>query len=117
MRIMIPVLEDRGKESRISSHFGRASYFALYNSGTDKLEIIKIEKTGSEGRSRLAEDLLKYNPDIVFVIEMGPRAVNIFEANGIRVETGNYETVGEILKNRDNLKKLEESCKEGRHGE
>ena len=41
MRILIPVLENRGKESRVSPHFGRAPYFALYDSETEKLEIIE----------------------------------------------------------------------------
>ncbi len=116
MKILIPVLENRGKESRVSPHFGRAPYFALYDSETDRLEIIETMKEGSGGRSRLAEDMLKYKPDVVFAAGMGPRAVDLFRLNNIRIETGEYDTVEDIIKNKDKLKELEESCKEARHG-
>lgn len=115
MRILIPVLDDRGKESRVSPHFGRAPYFALYDSVTDGLEIIETMKEGSGGKSRLAEDMLKYKPDVVFAAGMGPRAVNLFRSNNIRIETGEYDTVEDIIKNKDKLRELEESCKEGKH--
>lgn len=114
MKIIIPVVESKGRKSRISSHFGRAPYFALYNSEINRLEIIEITKEGFGGRSRLAEDVLKYKPDVVFVVGMGPRAVDLLRSKGVRIETGNYETVGDIIENKDKLKELEEACKESR---
>ena len=115
MRILIPVLENRGKQSRVSPHFGRASYFALYDSETDRLEIIETMKEGFGGKSRLAEDMLKYKPDVVFALGMGPRAVDLLRSNNIKIETGDYDTVDDIIKNKDKLKELEEACKESRH--
>lgn len=114
MKILIPILENRGRESRVSSHFGRAPYFALYNSETDKLEIIENKSEHFGGGGRPAEIMLKYKPDVVFAIEMGPRAVNLIRSKGIRIETGNYNIVEDIIKNKDKLKKLEEACKESR---
>jgi len=116
MRILIPVLENRGKQSRVSSHFGRAPYFALYDSKTDRLEIIETMKEGFGGKSRLAEDMLKYKPDVVFALGMGPRAINLFRSNDVMIETGEYDTVEDIIKNKNKLKELEEACKEARHG-
>ena len=116
MRILVPVLENKGKESRVSPHFGRAPYFALYNSETDNLEIIETMKEGSSGKSRLAEDMLKYKPDVVFAVGMGPRAVDLFRSNDVEIETGEYDTVEDIIKNKDKLKELEEACKEGKKG-
>jgi len=115
MRILIPILENRGKESRVSPHFGRAPYFALYDSETDKLEIIENKSEHFGGFGRPAENILKYKPDVVFALDMGPRAVDLLRSNNIRIETGNYETVEEILDNKDKLKELEEACKESRH--
>ena len=59
--------------------------------------------------------MLKYKPDVVFALDMGPRAVDLLRSNNVRIETGNYETVEEILDNKDRLKELEEACKESRH--
>ena len=114
MRIIIPVVENKGEKSRISSHFGRALYFALYNSENNRLKIIKIKKEGFGGRSRLADDILKYKPNVIFALGMGPRAVNLLKSKGVRIETGDYETVDDIIKNKDKLKEMEEACKESR---
>ena len=115
MRILIPVAENKNEDSRISWHFGRAPYFALYDSETDKLEIIETKKEGFGGKSRLAEDMLNYEPDVVFAIGMGPRAVDLLKSRGVRIETGNYNTVKEIIENKDKLKELEEACREHKH--
>ncbi|MDI6826726.1 MAG: NifB/NifX family molybdenum-iron cluster-binding protein [Candidatus Aenigmarchaeota archaeon] len=115
MRILIPVLENRGKESRVSPHFGRTPYFALYDSETDQLEIIENKSEHFGGFGRPAENMLKYKPDVVFALGMGPRAVNLLRSNNIRIETGDYETVKEIIENKDRLRELEEACKESGH--
>ena len=114
MKIIIPVLENKGKESKVSSHFGRAPYFAVYDSEKDRIEIRETMKEGSGGKSRLAEDLLKYKPDVVFAVGMGPRAVDLFRSNNVKIESGDYDTIEDIIKNKDKLKELEEACKEGK---
>ena len=116
MKILIPVLENRGKESRVSPHFGRAPYFAFYDSETDKLEIIENKSEHFGGMGRPAENMLKYKPDVVFAVGMGPRAIDLFRSNDVMIETGEYNTVEDIIKNKDKLKELEEACKEARHG-
>ena len=114
MRILIPVLENKGRDSRVSWHFGRAPYFALYDSENDKLEIIENKSEHFGGRGRPAENMLRYNPDVVFAVGMGPRAVDLLKSRGIAIETGEYDTVDDIIKNKDKLKELEEACKESR---
>ena len=115
MKILIPVLENRGKESRVSPHFGRAPYFALYDSETGKLEIIENKSEHFGGMRRPAENMLKYKPDVVFALGMGPRAVDLLRSNNVKIETGDYETVEKIIENKDKLRELEEACKESRH--
>ena len=115
MRILIPVLENKGKESRVSPHFGRAPYFALYDSDIDKLEIIENKSEHFGGMGRPAENMLKYKPDVVFALGMGPRAVDLLRSNNIRIETGEYDTVGNIIENKDKLRELEKACEESRH--
>jgi predicted Fe-Mo cluster-binding NifX family protein len=52
--------------------------------------------------------LLKYKPDIVFAIGIGPRAAELLKSYNIRIETGDFQTVREIIENKDKLKQLEE---------
>jgi predicted Fe-Mo cluster-binding NifX family protein len=115
MRILIPVLENRGGESKVSPHFGRAPYFALYDSETDKLEIIENKSEHFGGMGRPAENMLRYKPNVVFALGMGPRAVDLLKSNNIKIETGDYDTVDDIIANKDKLKELEKACEESRH--
>jgi len=115
MRILIPVLNNEGRNSKVSWHFGRAPFFALYDSENNRLEIIETMKEGSGGKSRLAEDMLEYKPDVIFAREMGPRAVDLFESKNVKVVTGNYDIIDDIIKNKDKLKEMEEGCKEHKH--
>lgn len=48
--------------------------------------------------------LLKYKPDVIFAIGIGPRAVELLRLNNIRVETGNFQTIREVIENKDRLK-------------
>lgn len=115
MRIVIPVSENKGKESPVAYHFGRAPYFAVYDSEKEGIEIRQTRKEISGGRSRLATKILKYTPDVVFAAGMGRRAVNLFRSNNVRIETGDYSTLQQIIENKDKLRELEEACKQARH--
>ncbi|MEM3406075.1 MAG: NifB/NifX family molybdenum-iron cluster-binding protein [Nitrososphaerota archaeon] len=114
MRIIIPILENKGIDSKVSSHFGRAPFFALYNSEKNELEIIENKSEHFGGIGRPTDILLKYKPDVIFAIGIGPRAVELLKSNNIRIETGDFQTVREIIENKDRLKKLEEVCKHSR---
>lgn len=116
MKIIIPILENKGMDSKISSHFGRAPFFALYDSEKDKLEIIENKSEHFGGMGTPVDILLKYKPDIVFAIGIGPRAAELLKSYNIRIETGDFQTVREIIENKDKLKQLEEICKHSRKG-
>ncbi len=115
MRILIPVLENKDKESQVSYHFGRAPFFAIYESAKDELKIVENKSEHFGGRGRPAENMLSQNPDVVFAKGMGPRAVNLLKSKNIRIETGDFDTVREIIQNKDKLKELEEACEEHKH--
>ena len=45
MRLAMPLMEDKGRQSAIHPHFGHVSSIAVYDTGTKKLEILPVEKT------------------------------------------------------------------------
>jgi predicted Fe-Mo cluster-binding NifX family protein len=97
-RILAPVEEPRGMESRIFEHFGRTPYFALLELGEGG-EILRIEfspnEGGHSGGGGFAHDwILKLSPEIVLVRGMGPRGLERLKSAGISV----LETDGETLK-------------------
>jgi len=53
---------------------------------------------------------MKFNPDIVFTLGVGQRAINLFNEKGIKIKTGEYKTVKEVIENIENLKELNSNC-------
>ncbi|KAF2956913.1 NifB/NifX family molybdenum-iron cluster-binding protein [Marinitoga sp. 38H-ov] len=97
MKIAIPLIENLGKESRISDHFGRAPYFGLieYN-GNYELEIIEnplvVHKPGE------VPTFMKENGiNLVIAKGMGERGYLILKKFGIEVIRGANGTIDEIM--------------------
>jgi predicted Fe-Mo cluster-binding NifX family protein len=49
MKILIAVNENKGKDSKLSEHFGHCPYFAIYETKTKRLELFqnKIDHTNT----------------------------------------------------------------------
>ena len=95
-RILVPIEEPRGMESRIFEHFGRTPYFALLELGEGG-EILRIEFPPNEGghSGGFTHDwVLKLSPEIVLVRGMGPRGLGRLKSAGISV----FQTDDETLK-------------------
>jgi len=113
MRILIPLEENKGKDSKLSWHFGRARYFAIYDTEKDELKI--VESKLDEYRKvmeRPVEVLLKLKPDVVFAKGIGPRALDFLTSKGIEVMTCEANTLRDVIERERELKKLSRSCKE-----
>jgi len=100
MRILFPVMQAKGKASEISMHFGKAPYFAVYDTEKDEIEFVENEILHFHDKMRRpVELLLKLKPDVVFVKMIGPKALEVFKSHGIKVMSGEYKTVGEAIEN------------------
>ncbi|MDK2786736.1 MAG: hypothetical protein PWQ80_1415 [Thermotoga sp.] len=100
MIIAIPVSENKGKDSPISEHFGRAPYFAFVEVENGKVLDISVEE------NPLAQDhvagavpnfVKEKGAELVIVRGIGKRAFSIFETLGIKVIRGASGTVEELV--------------------
>lgn len=107
MKIAIPLIENKGIESRIHPHFGHIQFMAVYNSSDKKLEIIGVKPV--EGCSPV-EAIKDLKVDAIYTFGMGSRAIDLCKKMGIKLKTGTYETVKDVAENLDDLKDLKESC-------
>jgi len=120
-RVVIPVIEDVGLESRLSEHFGRAPYFTIVEINS-KGEIVKVETIPNTsehlgGFGSPPEKILQLRPTALITYGMGPRALNIFQQARVAVFKANATTVREIVEayKRNELEELTEGCREARH--
>lgn len=121
MRIVIPVEDDRGLNSRLSEHFGRAPLFLMIELDERgrvlKQETIRNEGEHFGGRGRPADRILQLKPDAIIVYGMGPRALSIFQQAKVAVLKANSNLVRDLIPSyvRDELEELTEGCRQARH--
>jgi len=120
-RIVIPVIEDSGLESRLSEHFGRAPYFMVVEIDS-KGEIVNVEAIPNTsehfgGFGRPPDKILQLKPTALITYGMGPRALSIFQQARVAVLRANAPTVREVVEafKRNELEELTEGCREARH--
>jgi len=110
-KIFIPLLNNNGEDSEISLHFGHAPYFGLYNADAKELTIKKNKLDHSNAQKNPVEQIMENaNPDIVFAQDIGQRAIMLFKEKNVKLKTGRYKTVKELIENVENLENLKNDC-------
>jgi predicted Fe-Mo cluster-binding NifX family protein len=110
MKLLIAIDEDKGENSKLSGHFGHCPYFAIYETNTKELSIIENKLEHTNPNLSPVDQIMKFEPDIVFSLGMGQRAIKLFNEKETKLKTGNYKIVKEVIDNIDNLKELNEEC-------
>ena len=110
MRLLIAIDENNGSDSILSEHFGHCPYFAIYETETEKLEIVKNELDHSNQNMTPVDQVMVFNPDVVFSKGMGQRAIKLFNEKNVEIKTGEYGTVREVVENLEDLEELDSGC-------
>jgi predicted Fe-Mo cluster-binding NifX family protein len=111
-KIFFPLLEDNRLKSKISQHFGHAPFFGLYNVQTKELKIIKNTLDHSNENLSPIEQIQKLvNPTTIFAKAIGQRAIDIISQKGLKLKSGNFETIKDAIENLEDLNDNVECCK------
>lgn len=110
-RIFFPLLDNNGPDSEISGHFGHAPFFGLYNTKSKKLIITRNTLSHTDPNKSPVDQIIEaVNPTTVFALGIGGRAIELFNARGVCLKTGDYRTVKEVINNLDKLESQTASC-------
>jgi len=110
MKLLIAIDEDKGENSKLSEHFGHCPYFAIYETNTKEITIIKNKLDHSNSKITPVDQIMKFKPDIIFSLGIGQRAIRLFNEKGVKLKTGSYQTAKEVIENLDNLKEMNTGC-------
>ena len=121
VRIVVPVLDDRGLDAQLSEHFGRAPYFAVIDVADDGRIVAQdaianvSEHFGGVGRP--PDRILQLKPTALVTYGMGPRALAIFQQARVAVLRADANTLSTMIAAyvSDQLEELTEGCHEARH--
>lgn len=98
MRLLVPLENNRGFDSSISLHFGRAPYYAIITFMDDEVDLEVKSLVLEHGVRCGAHDLVDmYHIDAVVVRGIGPRAVSAFESKGIKVFITKANSLNELV--------------------
>ncbi len=96
MKVVIPVLEDRGWDSPISEHFGHAPYFAIVDVDAGSLQVVP-NPLPEHGPGDLPRWVASQGASVLVVRGIGRRAIDHFASLGIQVIRGADGTVRQIV--------------------
>jgi predicted Fe-Mo cluster-binding NifX family protein len=97
MKICVPTLEDKGLDSQISPHFGRAPKFIVSDTDLNVVEVLDNTAEHFGGMAKTPEIIRDAGVGAILVSGIGPRAIEMFEQMGIRVFAGASGTAGDAL--------------------
>jgi len=102
MRIAIPSKDDRGLESNIAMHFGKAPYYTYVDVDLEEKKILGVETIKvpfeSHDPGNLPLFVKEHDGELVMAYGMGVRAQEFFNYMGIKVLTGVFGKVGDVVK-------------------
>jgi len=112
MRIAIPAEDNRGLDSNVCPHFGRARFFVLVDVEGGKL--VNVDVVSMPFERHMPGDIPNFlrnkGVELVIAYGVGRRAMEFFENLGIKVITGASGRVGDVVEGylRDKLNLDEE---------
>ncbi len=99
MRIAIPAEDNRGLESSVSGHFGRAKYFVFVDvegNGIKGAEVVEVP-FDEHNPGDLPNFIREHGGEVVLAYGMGRRAMAFFNELGIEVVTGAHGRIKDVV--------------------
>jgi predicted Fe-Mo cluster-binding NifX family protein len=98
MKICMPVLDENGSDSIIYGHFGSAPFFALFDTETQDISIVKNGVGEHEhGQCMPVDAIRKTRAEAVLCKGMGMRAANLLIEAGITPYMVDAKTVSDAI--------------------
>ena len=97
MKIAIPSTDDRGFDSEVEQHFGRARFYTIVDMDAMEARAVPVPFE-NHGPGDIPEFLKGEGADVVIAYGMGGRAVQFFDDMGISVIMGAQGRVGDVVR-------------------
>ena len=121
VRLVIPSSEEKGLDSRLSQHFGRAPFYVVVDLD-EKGNIISdssIPNTSEHfgGVGVPPDRIIQLKPNALVTYGLGSKALAMFQTAGVAVLRTEANTVREVVSayNNNELQELTEGCQHAQH--
>jgi len=110
MKLLVALNENKGLDSKLSEHFGHCGFFAVVDTETNNFDIVKNKIEHANENLTPVEQVMKFKPDVVFSLGIGQRAIKLFNEKNIKVKTGKFKILKEVIENVNNLDEFNDGC-------
>jgi predicted Fe-Mo cluster-binding NifX family protein len=121
VRLVVPSSEEKGLDSQLSQHFGRAPFYVVVDLD-EKGNIISdsvIPNTSEHfgGVGVPPDRIIQLKPNALVTYGLGSKALTMFQAAGVAVLRTEANTVKEVVSayNNNELQELTEGCQHAHH--
>ena len=121
IRLVVPSSEEKGLDSRLSQHFGRAPFYVVVDLD-EKGNIISdssIPNTSEHfgGVGVPPDRSIQLKPNALVTYGLGSKALAMFQTAGVAVLRTEANTVREVVSayNNNELQELTEGCQHAQH--
>lgn len=121
VRLVVPSSEEKGLDSRLSQHFGRAPFYVVVDLD-EKGNIISdssIPNTSEHfgGVGVPPDRIIQLKPNALVTYGLGSKALAMFQTAGVAVLRTEANTVREVVSayNNNELQELTEGCQHAQH--
>jgi predicted Fe-Mo cluster-binding NifX family protein len=97
MKVCVPSLDDGGLDDQMSSHFGRAPNYTLYDTTDGTVEVIANDGQHHGGRRAPPQIIAETGADALVCGNLGQKAVQRFDAMDVDVYCGADGTVEDAI--------------------
>jgi len=96
-RICVPTAGRGGLEDSVGEHFGRVPTYTIFNTETQRVNVVDNTSEHAGGNGLPADILSKLGIDVLLCRGAGRRALDILSTNGIEVCIGVGGTAGQAI--------------------
>jgi len=119
MKLTFPTNDDKGLDSQLADHFGRAPTFTIIDSETEELKVIDNSGEHFGGRQSAPVLVVNHGTNVLICKALGRKAIARFGELGIDIYITDKLTVKNALEayRKDELQKATESeaCADSKH--
>ncbi len=98
MKLCIPSTGDGGLDAGVSAHFGRAPTFTMYDTESESVKVVENGGTHRGGSESPPVLVAREGADVLVCGNLGRKAVDRFQENGIEVYSNATGTVREAIR-------------------
>jgi len=112
MKVLVALDSIEGTKSRLSEHFGRCKGYCIIDTKVEGIRFIENDIDHDNLDLTPIDQIMEFEPDVVFSLGLGKKAMRLLKERKVKIKTGDFNLLREVMDNLYDLEDLTDSCKD-----